>query len=322
MFRHLKIRILKILTAGGAGFVGTNFIKYLLKKYPSYLVVNLDSLVTGDAANLAEFEGKENYRFVQGNICDEDLVEKLFNEESFDAVVNLASEITPESFIKTDVYGNFILLEAARKAEVKRFVFVSSDEVYGETETEEGLLRPSTEEDPLRPQVPQAAGKAGADVLTFSYNKAFSLPTVILRPSNIYGPFQSKDKLLPLLIENALSGKPLPIYGDGKHSRDFLYVKDFCEALDISLHFPDAIGQTFNVSGGFEHTILEITELVLTILGKSKDLIEFVEDTNPHTRRRALDATKIKEVLGWEAKVNFADGLTETCHWQQEKLGS
>lgn len=313
---------MKLLVTGGAGFIGTNFIKHILKKYPSYSVLNLDTLVTGDAKNLSEFEDKENYRFVQGNICDEDLIEKLFAEGDFDAVVNLASEITPQSFIKTDVYGNFVLLEAARKTEVKRFVFVSSDEVYGETETEEGTLRPSIEEDSLRPQVPQAAAKAGADVLTFSFYKAYNLPIVILRPCNIYGPFQSKDKLLPLLIGNALTGKTLPIYGNGKHSRDFLYAKDFCEALDLSLHHPDAVGQTFNVSGGFEHTILETTELVLTILGKSKDLIEFIEDSPPHTRRRALDSSKIKEVLGWSATVDFSKGLSETCKWYQEKFPS
>lgn len=313
---------MKLLVAGGAGFVGTNLIKYLLKKYPSYSVVNLDALITGNAENLSEFEGKENYRFVQGNICDEALIEKLFLDEKFDAVINLASEVTPQNFIKTDVYGNFSLLEAARKAEVKRFIYISSDEVYGETEVEEGTLRPSIEEDSLRPQVPPAASKAGADVLTFSYNKTYNLPTVILRPSNIFGPYQGEDKLLPLLIANALAGKSLPIYGDGKHSRDFLYISDFCEALDLSLHHPDAVGEVFNVSGGFEHTILEATELILTILGKSKELIEFVEDTQPHTRRRALDSSKIKEVLGWEAKVDFTKGLTETCKWYEEKVPS
>lgn len=313
---------MKILIAGGAGFIGANFIKYLLKKYPSYSVVNLDALITGNAENLAEFEGKENYRFVQGNICDEALIEKLFSEENFAAVINLASEVTPETFIKTDVYGNFVLLEAARKNQVKRFIFVSSDEVYGETETKEEILRPSIEEDALRPQIPQAASKAGADVLTFSYHQAYNLPTVILRPGNIFGPYQDEEKLLPLLITNALSGKPLPIYGDGKHSRDFLFVSDFCEALDLSLHHPDAIAQVFNVSGGFEQTILEVTELILTILGKSKDLIEFVEDTKPHTRRRVLDASKVKEVLGWSAKVDFSKGLTETCQWYKEKLAT
>lgn len=313
---------MKILIAGGAGFVGTNFIKYLLKKYPSYAICNLDTLITGNADNLSEFESKENYRFIQGNICDELLVDELFAKESFDAVINFASEDTPESFIKTDVYGNFVLLEASRKVEIKRFIYVSSDEVYGETESEDGTLRPSTEQDPLAPQVPQAAAKAGADVLTFSYNNAYNLPTVILRPSNIFGQYQQKEKLLPLLIRNALAGKPLPIYGDGKHSRDFLFILDFCEVLDLGLHQRNSVGQIFNVSGGFEHTILEVTELILTILGKSKDLIEFVEDTQPHTRRRALDSTKIKEVLGWEAKVRFIEGLEETCSWYKEKLGA
>lgn len=306
---------MNLLIAGGAGFIGSNLICYLLEKYPAYKIVNLDNLSTGSLENLGDLGEKENYNFVQGDVCNEELVEKIVTEQKIEAIVNLASDPASQDFIRTDVYGNFVLLEAARKNKVKKFVYVSSDEVYGETETKGGTLRPSIETDPLRPQTPQAAAKAGADVLAFSYYKSHNLPMVILRPSNIFGPSQTKDRLIPLLITNALQGKALPIFGDGKHTRDLLYIDDFLTAMDLSLHDPAAIGRTFNVSGGFEHSILEVSELALTMLDKPKTLIEFVEDVEPHTRRRALDSSKITKVLKWKPTVDFMKGLEKTIKW-------
>lgn len=308
---------MNLLIAGGAGFIGSNFINHLLKKYPVYKITNLDNLSTGSLKNLEDIAERKNYTFIQDDICNERLIETILSKEKIDTIVNLASDPSSLEFIRTDTYGNFVLLEAAKRHKIKRFLYVSSDEVYGETETKEGILRPSVEEDALFPQTPQAAAKGGADILTFSYHKSSNLPTVILRPSNIFGPFQSTRHLIPLLITNAINNKLLPIFGDGKHSRDWLYIDDFLEAMEAALHKPAAIGKTLNVSGNFEHSVLELADLILAMLGKPKNLIEFVEDVFPHTQRRALDASKITKTLKWKAKTDFTTGLGKTIEWYE-----
>jgi len=302
------------LITGGAGFIGSNFIRYMLEKYNDINIINLDKLTyAGNLNNLKDVENDERYEFVHGDICDKKVVDELTKRS--DIVVNFAAEShvdrsigSPDDFIKTDIFGTFVLLEAARKYGIERFVQISTDEVYGSTET--GFFK---EDDTLMPSSPYSASKAGADRLAFSYFVTYKLPVVITRSSNNFGPYQYPEKLISLFTTNALDDKSLPIYGDGKNVRDWLYVTDNCEAIDVVINQAQD-GEVYNIGGGNEKTNLEITDIILKELGKPKSLITFVEDRKGHDRRYALSIDKIRS-LGWSPKHTFEQAMAETIAW-------
>ena len=306
----------KYLITGGAGFIGSNFIRYLLSKYSDIEIVNLDKLTyAGNPENLKEFQQDPRYRFVHGDICDTALVESLM--PGIHVIVNFAAEShvdrsigKPDDFIHTDIFGCFVLLESARKFGIDRFMQISTDEVYGSIEN--GCF---SETDSLMPSSPYSASKAGADRLVYSYFVTYHLPVVIPRSSNNFGPYQYPEKLISLFITNALDNKSLPVYGDGKNVRDWLYVIDNCEALDLILR-KGKDGEVYNVGAGNERNNLEITKLILKGTGKPEDLIEFVRDREGHDRRYALNIEKIKS-LGWAPRHDFETALTETIRWYQ-----
>jgi len=321
----------KILVTGGCGFIGSNFIRYILKVHPDWKVVNLDKLTyAGNLANLKDVAEDHRYRFVKGDIADRQLVEKLFREERFDAVVNFAAEshvdrsiLDPSPFIETNIKGTQILLEAARKYPVERFVQVSTDEVYGSL-GETGVF---TEESPLKPNSPYAASKAAADLLCRAYHKAYGIPVIITRSSNNYGPYQFPEKLIPLMIRNALIGKELPVYGQGKQVRDWLYVEDNCRAIDLVLQRGGA-GEVYNIGGGCEKRNIEVVEMICDILerlvpeivalhGSPRARITFIKDPRgaAHDFRYALDCHKITSDLSWRPEVRFEEGLERTVKW-------
>jgi dTDP-glucose 4,6-dehydratase len=316
---------MKILVTGGAGFIGSNFIHFLLgPKNPhphDYEILNLDKLTyAGNLENVADLPSNRGYQFVQGDICDGQLVETLL-ERGVDAIVNFAAEshvdrslYEPDLFIKTNVIGVQVLLHAALRHKIKRFVQVSTDEVYGS-------LSPGApgfnEDTPLAPNSPYSASKAAADLLVRSYFKTYALPAVITRCSNNYGPYQFPEKLIPLLITNAMEDKPLPIYGDGLNIRDWIHVEDHCRALRAILE-KGREGEIYNIGGDGERTNLEITERVLTILGKPKSLIRFVADRPGHDRRYAIDFSKLKHDLGWSPVYHLEEGLEQTVRWYLE----
>lgn len=316
---------MRLLITGGAGFIGSNFVKYILKKYPDYQVTVLDALTY--AGNLDNFEEEvfknPQFSFHHGNICDKEIVERLMRQT--DGVVHFAAETHVDRsileagvFIQTDVYGTYVLLEAANKYKVKRFLHISTDEVYGEAKSHSGEDRPSLETDPLMPRSPYAASKAGADRLVFSYYTTYKLPVIISRCSNNYGPNQYPEKLIPLFITNALENKPLPVYGSGKNTRDWIYVLDHCEALDLLLHATGQDGEVFNIGGGQEFNILQIGEVILQILGKDESLMQFVKDRPGHVMRHAVNCSKIKKVFGWQPKTDFEEGIRQTVAWYVE----
>lgn len=308
----------KILVTGGCGFIGSNFIRHALEANPSLEVVNLDKLTyAGNIKNLADLEGRGNYRFIKGDICDEALVRNLFDEE-FDAVLNFAAESHvdrsisgPAPFIRTDVLGTFTLLEAARRTGVGRFIQISTDEVYGSIE--EGSF---SEESPLQPSSPYAASKASADLLSLSYFKTYGFPVLITRSSNNFGPYQYPEKLIPLFITNAIEDKRLPLYGDGLNVRDWLYVKDNCKAIYLVLE-KGKPGEIYNVAGRAEKKNIEIAKAILSILGKPESLIEYVEDRPGHDRRYSIDSKKI-ESLGFRPTEDFESALEKTVRWYVE----
>lgn len=308
---------MKILVTGGAGFIGSNFVHYMLERYPSYQMINLDALTyAGNLENLRSIQENSNYTFVKGDITNSELVNSLF-EQGVDTVVHFAAEshvdrsiLEPDIFVKTNVLGTQVLLEAARKYDVKKFVHVSTDEVYG-TLGETGLF---TEDTPLSPNSPYSASKAGSDLLVRSYHETFGLPVNITRCSNNYGPYQFPEKLIPLMIANALNDKPLPIYGDGLNIRDWLYVEDHCSAIDLVLH-KGINGEVYNIGGNNERTNIQIVQTILRELGKPESLIQYVKDRLGHDRRYGIDATKITNELGWEPKHNFDTGIHETIRW-------
>lgn len=311
---------MKILITGGAGFIGSNFVNYMVEKYSHYQFVNLDLLTyAGNLENLKQVEDKSNYRFVQGDIADRELVDSLVSD-SVDVIVNFAAEshvdrsIThPDIFVKTNIMGTQVLLDAAKKYSIKKYVQVSTDEVYG-TLGETGYF---TEETPLAPNSPYSASKAGADLLVRAYHETYGLPVNITRCSNNYGPYHFPEKLIPLMIINALKGKELPVYGDGLNVRDWLYVEDHCAAIDLVIH-KGKTGEVYNVGGNNERTNIEIVKRILKELGKSEDLIRFVQDRPGHDRRYAIDATKIRTELGWEPKYTFETGIVKTIQWYLE----
>ena len=306
-----------ILVTGGAGFIGSNFVRYMVNKYSDYKIVVLDALTyAGNRENLQDLEGKPNYEFHHGNICDREIVDKLTTK--CQVIFNFAAEthvdrsiLEAGSFIQTDVVGTFILLEAAKKHKINRYIQISTDEVYGSIE--DGSF---SETSPLRPNSPYSASKASGDLLVRSYHKTYGLPTIITRSSNNYGPYQYPEKLIPLFITNAIDNLPLPLYGDGKNVRDWLYVLDNCEALDVVLH-QGKDGEVYNIGGGNEMENIRITHLILELLGKPKSLIKPVEDRLGHDRRYSIKMDKVKQ-LGWKPRHNFDQALPETVQWYKE----
>ncbi len=307
----------RILVAGGAGFIGSNFVRHLRRTRPEVEVTVLDKLTyAGNLANLAEHEGGRGYRFVHGDICDADLVNTL--AAGVDAIVNFAAEthvdrslMDPFAFIETDVRGTAVLCEAARRYGHEVFMLISTDEVYGHVS--EGRSR---ESDAFQPRSPYSASKAGGEHIAQAYAESFGLPLLVTRGSNNYGPYQYPEKLVPVLITNAIDGMALPLYNDGSAVRDYVYVEDHCRAIDLVLH-DGAAGGVYNVGTGAETTGLQVAEAVLDIMGKPRSSIEFVADRPGHDYRYALDITRITE-LGWEPRVSFAEGLERTVRWYMD----
>ncbi len=305
---------MKILITGGAGFIGSNFIRHMLNKHPSYEIVNIDKLTySGNLKNLRDVEQNPNYRFIKGDICDSQMVNSTAKD--CDVIINFAAEshvdrsiLEPESFIRTDIYGTYTLLETVKKYKMERMIQISTDEVYGSIK--KGSFK---ETDPLNPSSPYAASKASADLLCLSYFTTYKLPIIITRSSNNFGPYQYPEKLIPLFVTNALEDKPLPLYGDGLNVRDWLYVLDNCQAIDLILHKGE-IGEIYNVGADNERTNVEITKAILGILGKSEDLIKKVKDRPGHDQRYSLDSSKIRK-LGWKPEYNFEKALRETVNW-------
>ncbi|MBQ3325648.1 dTDP-glucose 4,6-dehydratase [Candidatus Saccharibacteria bacterium] len=310
-----------IVVTGGAGFIGSNFVYYMLNKYPDYRIICVDCLTyAGNIHTLRKAKNNPNFRFAKINICDKPAIKALFEEEKPDIVVNFAAEshvdrsITgPEIFVETNVRGTQVLMEVCRELNIPRFHQVSTDEVYGDLP----LDRPDlffTEKTPLHASSPYSASKAGADMLVMAYCRTFNFPATISRCSNNYGPYHFPEKLIPLMIINALHDKPLPVYGDGKNVRDWLYVEDHCRAIDLIIH-DGKIGQVYNVGGHNEMANIDIVKLICKELGKSEDLIEFVEDRKGHDRRYAIDPTFIHDELGWLPETKFEDGIKKTIKW-------
>ncbi len=308
---------MKILVTGGAGFIGSNFVRYILEVHPAYEVVNLDLLTyAGNLENLADLEGRKNYRFVRGDIADLGLLDGLF-AAGVDGVVNFAAEShvdrsieAPGHFLATNILGTQALLETARRYRVNRFLQISTDEVYGSLAGKGAF----TEQSPLAPNSPYSASKASADLLCRAYWKTYDLPVMVTRCSNNYGPYQFPEKLIPLFITNALADEPLPVYGDGLYVRDWIYVRDHCSALDRVLHDGRA-GEIYNVGADAERTNLEITQTILEKLDKDAGLVRHVKDRPGHDRRYAIDSSKIQTELGWRPETTFQDGMAETIDW-------
>ena len=310
---------MKLLITGGAGFIGSNFIHHILKKYSDYQIVNIDKLTyCGNLDNLKEVEDDPRYEFIKCDICDKERIDEIFEEEDPDLVVNFAAEthvdrsiLDPDAFVKTNFLGTHILLEAAKKFGIERFLHISTDETYGSIEN--GKFK---EDDILMPNSPYSASKASADLLARSYFKTFSLPVIITRSSNNYGPYQFPEKIIPLFISNISEGKKVPVYGTGKNIRDWIYVLDNCEGLDAVLHNGE-IGEIYNIGGGNEKTNLELTKIILNELGKDESHIEYVEDRLGHDLRYALDIEKVSKI-GWEPKHTFENAIKKTINWYLE----
>jgi len=307
----------KLVVTGGAGFIGSNFVRRIAKRYPDYKTTVYDALTyAGNPDNLEGLLDGDRVTLVHGDIRDRDSVREVLRDA--DMVVNFAAEsfvdrsiLEPDSFITTDVLGSFVLLEAAREFGVQRFAQISTDEVYGSVE--EGS---STELDAILPNSPYSASKAGGDLLARSYCMTYGLPVVVTRGSNTYGPYQHPEKLIPLFITNAIDDKPLPVYGDGSQVRDWLHVDDHCAAVDIALHEAPP-GEVYNVGGGCERTNMEVTKLILDALGKPASLIEHVADRPGHDRRYSLNCDKIR-ALGWRVTKPFEEGIRETVEWYRD----
>jgi len=329
-----------ILVTGGCGFIGSNFVRLALERMSDCRIVNLDKLTyAGNPRNLSDIEKDHRYRFIKGDICDEALVETIFTEEKIDTVIHFAAESHvdrsiegPREFINTNIFGTFTLLDAARKAwfsdrsvvdDGMRFLHVSTDEVYGSL-GETGYF---TETTPYDPRSPYSASKASSDHLVSAYHHTYGLPTLVTNCSNNYGPYQFPEKLIPLILNNAKNGKELPVYGDGKNIRDWLYVVDHCEAILAVLH-SGKVGETYNIGGNSEKRNIEVVQTICDILDEQigclprgeprRALIRFVKDRPGHDRRYAIDATKIKQELGWQPSVKFEEGIRQTIRWYLE----
>ncbi|MGZ0043229.1 dTDP-glucose 4,6-dehydratase [Paenibacillus ottowii] len=308
---------MKLLVTGGAGFIGSNFVLYMLKQHPDYEIVNIDALTyAGNLENLKSIEDHPKHTFVKADITNAQVMDQLM-QQGIDVVVNFAAEshvdrsiLEPEVFVKTNVLGTQVLLDAAKKYNVTKFVQVSTDEVYGSL-GETGLF---TEETPLQPNSPYSASKAGGDLLVRAYHETFGLPVNITRCSNNYGPYQFPEKLIPLMISRALSDQQLPVYGDGLNIRDWLYVEDHCSAIDLVIH-QGKLGEVYNIGGNNERTNVHIVKTILEELGKPESLISYVQDRPGHDRRYGIDPTKTMNELGWKPKHSFETGIKETIRW-------
>lgn len=316
---------MRILVTGGAGFIGTNFIYWWLKHHPQDKIINFDKLTyAGNLANLQKAENNPNYHFVKGDICSARLVNRVMKD--CNVVVHFAAEshvdrsiLGPQVFVKTNIVGTQVLLDAAVKAKVKRFHQISTDECFGAL-PDEGKEK-FAENWPFRPNSPYAASKAGADCLVRSYWKTYGLPITISNTSNNYGPYQFPEKLIPLFITNLIEGKKLPVYGDGMQARDWLYVEDHCRAIDLIVHNEKIVGETFCV-GGLTKDIpnIQVVKKILKIMGKGKDSIEYVKDRPGHDRRYSVNWSKIKKILGWEPKHDFDTWLEKTVRWYEKNV--
>ncbi len=315
---------MNIIVTGGAGFIGSNFIYYMLKKHPSDRIICVDKLTyAGNLETLEAAMEKKNFKFIRADIADRQAVYRIFEQEKPDIVVNFAAEShvdrsieNPEIFLQTNVIGTSVLLDACRKYGIDRYHQVSTDEVYGDLP----LDRPDlffTEETNLKTSSPYSASKAGADLLVMAYHRTYKIPTTISRCSNNYGPYHFPEKLIPLMIINALADKKLPVYGDGKNVRDWLYVEDHCRAIDLILQ-KGRVGEVSNIGGHNERANIDVVKTILKELGKSEDLIEYVTDRKGHDRRYAIDPTKIHTELGWEPETKFEDGIKKTVKWYLE----
>lgn len=312
---------MKLLVTGGAGFIGGNFVHHMVNKYPEYQIVNLDLLTyAGNLETLKPVEDKPNYHFVKGDIADEPFIMELFEKEKFDVVVNFAAEshvdrsITdPGIFVRTNVMGTRVLLDASRKFGVKRYHQVSTDEVYGDLP----LDRPDlffTEETPIHTSSPYSSSKASADLFVLAYYRTYGLPVTISRCSNNYGPYHFPEKLIPLIISRALADEELPVYGKGENVRDWLHVSDHCEAIDLIIH-KGRVGEIYNVGGHNERSNLDVVKTILHALGKPESLIRFVTDRPGHDMRYAIDPAKLERELGWKPKYTFDTGIKQTIEW-------
>ena len=315
---------MRIIVTGGAGFIGGNFVHLMVNKYPEYSIICLDALTyAGNMETLAPVMDKPNFKFVKGDIADRELVYKLFEEEKPDVIVNFAAEShvdrsieDPEVFLRTNIIGTSVLLDACRKYGIQRYHQVSTDEVYGDLP----LDRPDlffTEETPLHTSSPYSASKASADLLVQAYGRTYKLPVTISRCSNNYGPYHFPEKLIPLMIANCLNDKALPVYGKGENVRDWLYVEDHCRAIDMIIH-NGRVGEVYNIGGHNERTNLQVVKTIIQALGKSEDLIHYVTDRPGHDMRYAIDPTKIKNELGWVPETLFDEGIQKTIKWYLE----
>lgn len=312
---------MKILVTGGAGFIGSNFIYYLFKTHPDYKIICVDCLTyAGNLSTLEDAFKNPNFKFYKANICDKEKVDSIFKENQPDIVVNFAAEShvdrsinDPELFLRTNIIGTAVLLDASRKYNVIRFHQVSTDEVYGDLP----LDRPDlffTEQTPLKTSSPYSSSKAGADLLVLSYFRTFNMPVTISRCSNNYGPYQFPEKLIPLMIANALNGKDLPVYGKGENIRDWLYVEDHCKAIDLIIH-KGRVGEVYNIGGHNEMKNIDIVKLICKELNKPETLIKYVKDRKGHDLRYAINPDKIHNELGWLPETKFKDGIKQTIAW-------
>lgn len=316
----------KMLITGGAGFIGSNFIHYILSKYNDYQVINLDKLTyAANLENLKDIEDNKNYKFIHGDIADKEFIFKLFEDKKFDIVINFAAEshvdnsiLNPQIFTITNILGTQVLLDACRKYNIKRFHQVSTDEVYGELPLDDKSIL-FTEKTPLNPSSPYSASKASADMLVKSYYRTYSLPITISRCSNNYGPYQHLEKLIPLMISKAINNDNLPVYGNGLNVRDWLHVYDHCTAIDLIIH-EGKIGEIYNIGGNNEKSNIDVVKIILKELGKSEKLIKYVNDRPGHDLRYAIDSTKIKTTLNWNPVYSFEKGILDTIKWYTKML--
>ncbi len=310
---------MKVLITGGCGFIGSNFIRYLLKRYPDYRIINLDALTyAGNPDNLKGLEYSAMYSFVKGRIEDRGLIRDLIQD--VDLVVHFAAEshvdrsiLNVQPFIETNIVGTVAILDAIRDSGVKRYIHISTDEVYG-TLDDDGRF---TEETPLRPNSPYAASKASADLMVRSYYETYQIPAIIVRPSNNYGPYQFPEKFIPLMITNLLRDRPIPIYGQGRNVRDWLFVEDNCKAIDLIIH-NGRVGEVYNVGGNSEMRNIDVARSVLKMMKKDEGMITFVKDRPGHDYRYALDTSKIERELGWRPETDIEEGLKRTIQWYKD----